>query len=179
MATDKHKVRVYTDGRLCITAPILRAYAEAAGLKGLPKTVYVTKKNPKHWVLSWNRRSVSSHAYDLSVRERVLFGRFEPEMAWTAHITKEGLEIQTGSNGVRKKAKKKQPRKKAKKRLTPRRRADYSPKVGSVQAQFDREVVRQVAKVIREDFPDATLSELLAAVGQNFGHITVGDLLRS
>lgn len=71
-----HEVRVHTDRRACITASLLKKFAEAAALKELPKKVFVSTTDTRI-TLRWFA-SKGSKPYDLSVRRRVLVARYEP-----------------------------------------------------------------------------------------------------
>jgi hypothetical protein len=70
------EIRVHTDRRACISAPILKSFAYTAGLDPMPKSIYVGRE-PTGITLRW-KPFAGSKSYDLSVRDRVLVGGFEP-----------------------------------------------------------------------------------------------------
>ena len=88
------KVRVYKDGRVCVPAPILReawgqrARSRKTPAKGLPNTVFIIEL-PRSWILSW-AKTPGSVPFDLSVRDRVLFGKFTPGLEMDVEITPRG-----------------------------------------------------------------------------------------
>jgi hypothetical protein len=69
-------VHVHTDRRACITAPILKSFADMAGCDELPKRVFVTRV-PEGIELRWHQ-TTGAKSYDLSIRDRVLVGGFIP-----------------------------------------------------------------------------------------------------
>lgn len=171
-----HELRVYTDGRLCVPAPLLRKYAEAAGLRKIPRGIYVRKRKGG-WTLSWTPHP-SAKKHDLSVRDRVLFGRFPKQDKWQATVAQDQLLIEPAGQPAPKASKKRRPRAK---RKAPSQVGSRPSKtvhlVQSLESALHQQTKKRVAAILKNEFEDASLLDVALVVGKNFPSLTIGDIL--
>jgi hypothetical protein len=170
-----HEVRVYADGRLCITAPILKKYAAACGIKTMPKAIWISEITKDRgqivsWVrLTWKKPSkIATKKHDLSVRERVLFGSYDAGELFEATVSKKGIFIDLGRRNAKVLTKEAAPKKPKK------RKSRFTSKW---QTRFEKSVRKHILDEIRENHKDATLEELVAVTQEKFPGITVGEII--
>lgn len=187
------QVRVYNDRRICVTAPILRAaWSDRNGGidRPLPKQVFVRtvgdgRHRPVVHHLSWDSHP-DSQSFDLSVRERVLFGSNIPGLCFPVQIVSRprgkrlavedlvseaaiGDILILADRGVQ------APKKRPGKRST--KSKEVRPNGSSALQKLEREMDwrrREVqGEVIRRLFPHMTLAEVMKYCPD----LTVGDLI--
>jgi len=191
--TNQFTARVYTDGRLCISAPILQRYAELTGDRR--KTLFVGphKNIENSWVhVLWRPVTGSFKEYDLSVRGRVLFNApphsrpYKPGKTYPVTVSKKGIFIQIGKasgdnygEGTPREIRassKEPPKKKGTKR--PARRPTRTPKkspsrIARIEAEFEGLVREQLVKMLQTELSDVTLAQLASVMPE----LTVGELI--
>lgn len=96
MAQESQEILVHTDGRACITAPILLAFAQASGLRKVPRRVFA-RRSSGSVELQWKEFG-GAKSYDLSVRDRVLIGGFKKGQRLQTKIKSGSLEIVQGTS---------------------------------------------------------------------------------
>ena len=171
-----YALRVYTDGRLCVTAPLLRKYAEEAGLSKVPKRIYV-RKTKAGWVLSWNQQGRTAKRHDLSVRDRVLFGRFPKTGEWEATVWQSHLSIEPKGKIAKRRTKRRS--KKSSAVLTKGSLSKSAVLVQKVEDAISQETKTRVAQIIKSEFENASLMDLALTVGKAFPTMTIGDILKA
>lgn len=178
-------LRVYADGRLCIPSKVLNKYRELANHRYSPtnhssKVLEIATLADKA-VVKWGHgkpKSRDSARYDLSGRDRVLFGKFTPGTHYRCTVTKSAITIDTrrsiqedGEVEVRTVSAKKP----AKKVETPPK-AKRKPKRTrslTLEAQFDASFRVKLCEIVAQDFPEITLGDLAKVIPD----LTIGEIV--
>lgn len=174
-------VRVYSDGRLCVPAPVLRAAAEAAGKKKLPRSVWVGPTTDGDMLLTWDRfpqvMKPGPKEYDLSVRERVLFGSYPKGRTFPVQITSGGHIVIKGAHTKDALLQDRSPAQTAHTvaglRVSKARKKRGKYDFKKAKKDMDRQVRLHVAKVLRKEHPDATMAE----IAKSLPDLTVAELV--
>lgn len=191
-----HEILVHTDRRACVTAPILHAFAEASGLKKLPKKIYATR-NENGFVLRW-KQSDDAKSYDLSDRDRVLVGGYRSGQRMVVIIKSDALVVEGKSktkSAVAPKAKKpKSPRKAApaktpfetfgfdegqasEKKPRPWKASTRKPRPKkATESNFLTVMKAGICADLVENFTDLPLSDAAQVLDKYLPGVTVGDL---
>jgi len=159
------KCRVYTDGRLCLQPEVLRAYADLAGRKVLPKSVWMTE-TPAAVILTWGS-APGGKRYDLSIRSRLLFGRFPSGKHVNVIVNPNGIHVPVAMDGIVGASPRVSAPPKAK---TPKVQGSL---VAKLQVEFKRRMRDYTVQMLQTEFSDATLAQLVAVMPD----LTVGELL--
>lgn len=144
---------------MCVAAPLLRAawHKRTKGTDGaLPDKVYIGQSG-KHWRVAWEPEPTADRPYDLSVRDRVLFGSFTPGLEFAVDITSTGaLNILTSWPTKSSTAPSRQ--KSVKKTSVARKSVKTS--ISRLEADIEKELRPVAAEVLRTSFRGVSLLEL-------------------
>ena len=188
MMANEFNLRVYADGRLCIPSKVLNKYRELANHRYSPtnhssKVLEIATLADKA-VVKWGHRkpkSSDSARYDLSGRDRVLFGKFTPGTLHRCTVTKSAITIDTrhawyGDGQV--KVRTVSAKKPAKKVETPpkAKRKPRRPRSLSLEAQFEAAFRVKLCEILTEpQFAEVTLEEVAKVIPD----LTLREILSS
>lgn len=185
------RVRVYNDGRLCVPAPVLREAAQKAGKRKLPRKIWIGPTADGDMLLAWDRFSpqvmkiYKTHGfgepkeYDLSVRERVLFGSYPKGRMFPVYITSGGNILISGAHTkdalLRDRDPTPDPARTAHTlaALAKAKKRGKKHNFKKAKKDMDRQVRLHVAKVLRKEHPDATVAE----IAKSLPELTVAELV--
>jgi len=190
-------VRVYSDGRLCVPAPVLKEAAQAAGKKKLPRSIWVGALDGEIF-LTWDRSHLGSYfkteeeaeeaarkyllkEYDLSVRQRVLFGSYPKGRTFPVQVTSSGNIVIRGANTRDAVLRDRSPSTEGSTKgmaltLRAMKAKDRKSKKKSLKQTWkdmDHKVRLQVAAMLRKEYPEATVAE----IARSLPDLTVAELV--
>jgi len=158
------KVRAYADGRICLPPQLLRtlwglfvAQDKFRVLSVPRKALYIAQDAERHvYRVSWEAAVPEGWSpatkYDLSVRDRVLFGAFQPGKEFPIQWSDHGTVWIAAKGNAKTKAK---------------------VPTFSIEDELEKRVRQIRGSVLRDQFPNMTLADVAKACPG----ITVGEIL--
>jgi hypothetical protein len=166
------EVIVHSDKRACLTAPLLKSFADAAGLRKLPKRIFVRHDAP-FLVLRWTAFK-GSRTYALSVRDRVLVAGFLPGTTLVVKkISQQSLTLVEKAH-LASSPPKTNPSKRGVPRIT-------HPNKKEPTMSFDLQavLVQGLCVDLRQNYTSRTLLEVATALERVAPGVTMGDFFNA
>lgn len=184
------QVRVYADGRICVPAPLLREAARnifapspETGDPEIPNKVWIACRG-QDTVVSWDKLA-DGIEYDLSVRERVLFGSFPRNKVFSVQVFDNGSIIIFNTvpfmrrDTTRKRRSMAKAKAKTKTKAKTAKPSTAKPKAKrsrpASKSDTSRQIRAEAVSILVDRYPQLTLTDLARYMPE----VTVGELLQS